>query len=1354
MIQRLWSRTSWLTASLSTLVSTFLSAQTLPQYSSLQRSQQKELQRTIEQVQTENYRQAVAKARQLNRPVRQISPTGRVVMLRGITSTGELLYDATYSTTKAGISTHTNSLYAGGSLGVSLSGSTLTNKLAMWDGGKVRDTHVEFRNGTGSRVTNVDNATALVSHSTHVAGIMMAAGVNPDVKGMAFGTNLRAYDFDRDVTEMSTAAANLLVSNHSYGTNAGWVYNDSRTTTTKWEWWGDTTISKTEDYKFGFYNNTTASWDKIAQNAPYYLIVKAAGNSHGSNGPGIGQPYYLHTNDDNDIITTRSRNNQDGYDQISTYGNAKNILTVSAVGNLNYGYNQAGDVPLSDFTSWGPTDDGRIKPDLAGIGVGILSSSSESDSAYVVYDGTSMASPNVAGTLLLLQELYSQRNSGKFMRSSTLKGLALHTADEAGTTIGPDYQFGWGLLNAEKAGRLILNSNQNYVLDERTLNQAETYSLTVVASGLGPLVSTICWTDPAGTASPVSVSALNDRTPKLVNDLDIRISDGQATTLPWILDPNNPSAAATRGDNIRDNVEQVLLANPIPGRSYTITVTNKGTLNGNKQDYALFVSGIGGKAYCASGATSTADTKINQVQFSTINQAGASGCTSYNDFSQAVATVQAGQQIPLTVSLGTCGAVKNVIVKAFADWNQNGSFDDAGETVATSGVLPNSAQFTATITVPGTVQTAQNIRFRIVAVETSDPAAVVSCGSYGNGETQDYVLNVVQTTNDVGATALLSPEANFCGQTGTNLTVSVRVHNYGTANQTNVPVSVKITDANNNEVTTLTGTVPRIAAFRDGTLSLTLPASVSLTAAQTYQFIVSTSLGSDQNATNNTITATRATAPAPANGIFSVTRCGSDTAISLRNIGGGVAFWYDSPTGGNLLAAGNQVGIKTLPTSGQLYATLNDFSGSIGPVDKTVFGGGSYGTGFQPAPLISTQVPLLIESARLYVGSAGTLTFTVRRYDNTAVSSVTLDVTPTRTQSTTASTGGTYPDDPNDQGAVYPLNLRIPAAGDYKITIDYGDGASIFRSNISVAGFPYQLKTQTGQPIVTIKGSLFNNGTSTDTLKTAWYYFYNMRVRALDCPSPQRIAVTPTTGVGATASITPNGSTSICQGASIILQANTGTGLTYQWYRNGQVISGATSSTLATAAAGSYVVQVANNCLPVNSTAVTVIVNSAQTPSISANGFTLSSNATTNIQWLIDGVAIPGATSPTYSVVKTGRYSVKGSVNGCGEAISNEVFLAILATEPVTDDGSLSVYPNPATRQLTVSLAASLAMSKSPVVRLTNLTGQTVRTGTLSRDGKNYSILFDVADLPGGTFFVVVEDDQTQSVRVKRIRKQ
>jgi hypothetical protein len=347
------------------ITGTVVKAQPLPQYSTQQRARQLDLQQNLTTLQTQNYQQALTQARRLARPIVQRRPDGTVEILRGISERGELLYDATYSATRAAQTTRTTSLYAGGSLGVSLSGSTLTNKLGIWDGGKVRTTHVEFRNGTsGSRVTQVDNPDTLDSHASHVAGIMIAGGVNPLVKGMAFATNLRAYDFNSDISEMSAAAANLLVSNHSYGTLAGWVFDDTRTTATKWEWWGDTTLSKTEDYKFGVYNSSARSWDQIAQNAPYYLMVKSAGNEHGATGPGDGQPYFF-GNSRNTSTVTRSR--QDGYDQITTSSTAKNILTVGAVGTLNRGYNQASDVSLGNFSSWGPTDDGRIKPDIVGV---------------------------------------------------------------------------------------------------------------------------------------------------------------------------------------------------------------------------------------------------------------------------------------------------------------------------------------------------------------------------------------------------------------------------------------------------------------------------------------------------------------------------------------------------------------------------------------------------------------------------------------------------------------------------------------------------------------------------------------------------------------------------------------------------------------------------------------------------------------------------------------------------------------------------------------------------------------------------------------------------------------------------
>ncbi|MGQ4828433.1 S8 family serine peptidase, partial [Enterococcus faecalis] len=66
-----------------------------------------------------------------------------------------------------------------------------------------------------------------------------------------------------------------------------------------------------------------------------------------------------------------------------------------------------------------------------------------------------MASPNAAGSLLLVQEYYNQKHPGIFMKGATLKALAIHTADEAGPSNGPDYQYGYGLLNVLKATSVI-----------------------------------------------------------------------------------------------------------------------------------------------------------------------------------------------------------------------------------------------------------------------------------------------------------------------------------------------------------------------------------------------------------------------------------------------------------------------------------------------------------------------------------------------------------------------------------------------------------------------------------------------------------------------------------------------------------------------------------------------------------------------------------------------------------------------------------------------------------------------------------------------------------------------------------
>jgi subtilisin-like proprotein convertase family protein len=197
-----------------------------------------------------------------------------------------------------------------------------------------------------------------------------------------------------------------------------------------------------------------------------------------------------------------------------------------------------------------------------------------------------MSGPNVMGTLMLLQQ-HHQNLYQRFMKSSTLKGLACHTADDAGNP-GPDPVFGWGLLNAKKAAEAITNNGLNTWISEEELSQNQVYSKTVKSIAGQPLTATICWTDIPGIPN---TGNLNDPTPALIHDLDIRITQGSFTFFPWRLPQNANFQAIRNGDNFVDTVETVRIESP-NGGDYTITVTHKGVLQTESQDYALVISGI------------------------------------------------------------------------------------------------------------------------------------------------------------------------------------------------------------------------------------------------------------------------------------------------------------------------------------------------------------------------------------------------------------------------------------------------------------------------------------------------------------------------------------------------------------------------------------------------------------------------------------------------------------------------------------------------------------------------------------------------------------------------------------------
>ena len=528
------------------------------------------------------YRRAVKAARKNGWPIRKESEDGTIIEIYRLDEKGNPVYRTTEND-DAATSTQTDQLHSGGSSGLNLEGKQMT--IGEWDGGATRLTHEQL-NG---RATQADGATSLSNHATHVAGTLVGDGTPvSSAKGMAPQANLDAHDWGNDNSEMATAAANgLLISNHSYGTIAGW-----RVSSGSYSWWGDFSKSTSEDENFGQYNFSARSWDIIAENAPYYLIVKSAGNDRNDQPPPVGTSYtnggstYTYNPSTNPNRSPGPDGGINGYDCIATTGNAKNILTVGATNDVT-NYSGASSVSMSSFSGWGPTDDGRIKPDICGNGVGLYSSTAGSNSSYSSFSGTSMSGPNVAGSMLLLQEHYMNLHGDTAMLAATLKGLVIHTAREAGSNPGPDYSYGWGLLSTRDAADVISEDSINpSVITERTLQNNSSLSFQFKALGSKPIRATICWTDPAGNSTNVH----DNSSSRLVNDLDLRISDSSSTFQPYVLNPGSPAAAATNGDNTRDNVEHIYIANPVAGKTYTVTVNHKGTL-ANPQDYSLILTG-------------------------------------------------------------------------------------------------------------------------------------------------------------------------------------------------------------------------------------------------------------------------------------------------------------------------------------------------------------------------------------------------------------------------------------------------------------------------------------------------------------------------------------------------------------------------------------------------------------------------------------------------------------------------------------------------------------------------------------------------------------------------------------------
>lgn len=525
--------------------------------------------------------------------------------------------------------------------------------LAIWEAngsGGVLTTHSDF----GGRVTQRDGAGVDTSgHATLVTGTMAGSGGgNAGARGVAYEAdvesfNLTSLNAERLSVADGTYGTVMVVGNNSWSTTNGWeltLINFGGQLLNRWVWYGGGAVGDQIDPKFGRYtasdpmfSDKSVDLDNFVHNdAPHHLPVYSCGNDRGE-GPGdinlkvngVTTPTFFvpvggTLQSRNKFVYVRDYEDGDdgGYDTVATQGTAKNVLTVGACLDVVTPSGQPGFAPGStvtpaDFSGAGPTDDGRLKPDL--VAVGAVSATARTSMGVPVTNsllstdytggynsqfatGTSFSAPALTGGIgLMLQrrtQLYPTIPTTDLWLSSTIKALAINGSDDPGSP-GPDYRLGHGLFNVETSVAQIDEDHDNgrgSQIKEFTLDDGESVSWLVTVEAGSPLSITTAWVDPAGPGQPLGGTP-DITTPALVNNIDVEIRNIQTNQIlqPWILNPDLAGesvairqAPAVRGVDSINNVERISEAFPVPG-TYEITVSHSGAVSGTATSQEISV---------------------------------------------------------------------------------------------------------------------------------------------------------------------------------------------------------------------------------------------------------------------------------------------------------------------------------------------------------------------------------------------------------------------------------------------------------------------------------------------------------------------------------------------------------------------------------------------------------------------------------------------------------------------------------------------------------------------------------------------------------------------------------------------
>lgn len=493
---------------------------------------------------------------------------------------GTPIYYQTYNS-KASQTANINAIQSNWNLALTGKGITL----GVFDTSVLYDKHVEFLNSSNIRLRSPSvsaDATFeqkryylnLQEHSTHVSGTIKAEGINSFAKGLANQVNLWSYDWKNDILDMMKASEEgMLISNHSYGQT---IISDA----------GQLLVS--ENY-VGTYSSKAVQVDYLTNINPYYQPVVAAGNAQRLSA-------YIHPG-------------TAGYSNLASMATAKNAIVVGAAADEKFN-NKIQDLVIADFSSYGPTRDFRIKPDITTKGVAIYSTVTDAlltpttivnNARYQFDSGTSMATPVVSAVLALWQQ-WAIENFGKPMWSSTLRALVAHSAlapskmriPNTNAVVvaaeGPNAAYGWGVLDAEKGISILEQSKSGltYIIEGKLSNKEKKAYIINTSLEDNEIEVTIAWTDPPGVFDyNKTLNGLFNKS--LVNDLDLRVVVDETIYMPWALKKDIQNPIAQKSDNDVDNIEKINSV-AIPVGKTTISVSHKSDLVNNVQSFSLLIT--------------------------------------------------------------------------------------------------------------------------------------------------------------------------------------------------------------------------------------------------------------------------------------------------------------------------------------------------------------------------------------------------------------------------------------------------------------------------------------------------------------------------------------------------------------------------------------------------------------------------------------------------------------------------------------------------------------------------------------------------------------------------------------------